>query len=235
MNTIGAPPAPPLPPPPRPDGERPPASRSRGLLAVLAVTAVLVTSVMVSAFVTRDRTSSSICRQTDRLLDAAESEPLGEPTRIDRLEDLVPTEVGRIFEPVGDTRIPGAVTIGESRGPIWRAELDEDGFRRGLIRTWDLPNGIAQVQVYEFATQEGALAFQRFAVGGSCGASRDVFAPKSVARSTGLQIWWADGDESEQVSFVRGTRRYLANVRASTVPDRDLVLRLTAHLSKTAR
>lgn len=200
------------------------------------LTAVLVASVVVSAFVGRDREVSPICRETDRLLDAAESEPLGDPSRIDRLETLAPVEIGRGFEPVGDTRIPGAVTIGDSRGPVWLAELQEDGFRRGLIRSWDLPDGaIAQVQVYEFDTPEGALAFQRFAVGGSCGASRDVFEPRGVAQAVGLQIWWADGDESEQVSFVRGTRRYLANVRAPIVPERALVLRITARLSETAR
>jgi hypothetical protein len=200
------------------------------------VIAALAASVVVSAFVGRDREASSICVETDRLLDQAESEPLGDPSRIDRLETLAPVDIGRDFAPVGDTRIPGAVTIGESRGPVWLAELQEDGFRRGLIRNWDLPDGaIAQVQVYEFATPQGALAFQRFAVGGSCGASRDVFAPRSVARAVGLQIWWADGDESEQVSFVRGTRRYLATVRAPIVPDRELVLRLTARLSETAR
>lgn len=225
-----------LPPPPRRDGEPPATSGTRALIAILALVTVLVLSVVVSAYLIRERGVSPICRETDRLLDAAESDPLGDPSRIERLETLVPDGIGRIFEPVGDTRIPGAVTIGESRGPVWLKELQADGFRRGLIRGWDLPDGaIAQVQVYEFATPEGALAFQRFAVGGSCAASRDVFAPRSVARAVGLQIWWADGDESEQVSFVRGTRRYLANVRAPTVPDRELVLRLTARLSETAR
>ena len=178
-----------------------------------------------------------ICSETDRLLGAAEAEPVGDAARVGSLKELAPTRIGPTFKLLGDHRIPDAQTIGNDSGLVWLAELEEDEFRHGLIRAWQLPRRTtASVHIYEFATREGALAFQRFALEDeSCPNSHDVFEVDRLSGTIGLQIYWADGTESEQVSFVRGSRRYLANVRGPVIPERARILRLTKRLSRTAK
>jgi hypothetical protein len=177
-----------------------------------------------------------VCSETDRLLRAAEAEPVGDAARVGPLKELAPTRIGPTFKLLGERRIPDAEAIGNDRGLVWLAELQEDGFQHGLLRVWHLPRRTtASIHIYEFATPEGALAFQRFALEDeSCPYSHDVFEVDRLSGTIGLQIYWADGTESEQISFVRGSRRYLANVRGPTIPERSLVLRLTERLSRTA-
>jgi hypothetical protein len=181
--------------------------------------------------------TEAVCEETDRLLDLAEDDPVAELGPVSDLRTVLPSNVGPAFEFLSEEEILDAQAIGEERGPLWLAELREDGFRRRMTRAWSRIDGTtAMVQVYEFETSADALAFQRFALEEqSCPYSYDIFQVSDVRHSVGLQIAWADDTESEQVSFVLGPRRYLASVRAGSVPDRALILELTRRLSDTAR
>jgi hypothetical protein len=255
-SSIPLPPPPPAPPPILPVAERRSIRKAqRRVIAIVALSVAVMGSAVLLELATRTHVEARgvpptppssdegqipttwICSETDRLLRAAEAEPVGEDSGVGPLETLVPTRIGGSFVLLGQQRIPDAETIADERGPVWLAELLRDGFRHGLIRAWQLPGETtASVHVYEFATRDGALAFQRFALEDqSCPYSHDVFVVDGMSGTIGLQIYWADGTESEQVSFVLGSRRYLANVRGPVIPERALVLRLSERLSRTAR
>jgi hypothetical protein len=236
-----------LPSPPRPDVRK----RRVEIALVVTIATAIVASTLMSIAERRSQADAEptrpieeirpipttpICAETDRLLALTESDPVGASPFVASLDALVPTDVGDPFVPVGDEWIPDAETLGRLRGPVWLAELRADGFERGFIREWRVRKTSASIWVYQFATPQGALAFQRFALEDqSCPYSTDVFQVDGVNGAIGHQILWADGTESDQVAFVRGSRRYLVNVRGPRIPERELVLTLTEQVNATAR
>lgn len=174
-----------------------------------------------------------VCERSRELVEAASDAPFA-AREITRLPEVLPAGIGLRVRSVEQTLLPDAASLG--RRSIWEAELEGDGFVRGVVRAWDLGDGrTVSVSVYEFETADGAFDFERFAVlDQSCLRARDVFTVEGVEGGTGVQVSWADGTESEQVSFVRGARRYLANVRGPAAPDRSLIVSVARALDRTA-
>jgi hypothetical protein len=222
--------------PPRPDLAPPPRRRAWKLVvSLVAIFAVLVTLAVIGV-VRIISAQGSICRQTYALLQQADVQPG------DRLEEelapLVPESLGPAYTLAGDVPIPNPKTLarGRSDADEWVQELNSDGFERGLQRFWNHSSGfVALSQVLQFSTHSGAIAFQEWIIGGSCYNSHDVFRSDAAPGSIGLQIWWSNGDRSEQISFVRGPRRYLISIRGATVPPRSLVIDATAKAATEAR
>ena len=73
--------------------------------------------------------------------------------------------------------------------------------------------GVLQVGVLQFASHADAMEFQDWIIYASCPNASAAFPVEATEGSVGLALRWSDGDFSEQVSFVRGSRRYLAAVR----------------------
>jgi hypothetical protein len=222
--------------PPRPDLPPPHRRRPWGLVvSLVAIVAVLVTlaGIGVRRIIS---TQGSICRQTYALLRQADVAPGDRPE--EELALLVPDTLGPAYALAGDVPIPNPETLarGRSDADEWVQELNRDGFERGLQRFWNHSSGfVALSQVLQFSTHSGAIAFQEWIIGGSCYNSHEVFRSDAAPGSIGLQIWWSNGDRSEQVSFVRGPRRYLISIRGATVPPRSLVIDATAKGAAVAR
>jgi hypothetical protein len=222
--------------PPRPDLPPPPRRRPWTLVvSLVAIFAVLVTlaGIGVGRIIFA---KTSICLQTHALLRQADVAPGDRPEQ--ELATLVPVSLGPAYALAGDAPIPNPETLarGRSDADAWVQELNRDGFERGLERFWNHSSGfVALSQVLQFSTHRGAIAFQEWIIGGSCYNSHDVFRSDAAPGSIGLQIWWSNGDRSEQVSFVRGPRRYLISIRGATIPPRSLVIDATARAAAEAR
>jgi hypothetical protein len=116
-------------------------------------------------------------------------------------------------------------------------EARSDGFVQGLHRYFgERESGdVVDLQVLEFRTHAGALAYQRSAIGeNSCGSSTESFSIPDVPNSIGLQIHRHTGDLSEQVSFVRGPYRFVMAITGGTLPERFHVARVSSLLDREA-
>jgi len=101
----------------------------------------------------------------------------------------------------------------ESRhDPDTRAQLEATGFVRGHLRGWSAVDGrTLQADAFEFATHQGAVAYQRTVTGHACEYANETF--EGPNGGIGLQVRYSTGDPIvEQVSWVDGTRRYLVAV-----------------------
>jgi hypothetical protein len=222
--------------PPRPDLDQP----SRRWIVLAVATVVMIALAGTKLVVDRNRaTSTDVCDTTRALLDGAESTPLGDVHPIEDLDPLLPESVGAGFTRQADRPIPDAQELASGRGDpsFWLDVATETRFLHGYEHWWDLdPGPIAEAQVLQFATHEDALSFQDRVVFGSCHSSREAFDVAGIEGTIGLQIWWSNGDVSEQVSFVRGSRRYLVSIRAGAAPPpRAMVLVATRSAAELAR
>jgi hypothetical protein len=222
-----------LPPPPR--------RRTSGRRIVriwVAVGAALVIGLSVLsalAWPTIYRTIE-VCNRTRVLLRTAEARPDHADELPNRLDVVLPTSMGPSYRAAGEERVGDAAQVGRERGEQWSEELLRDRFVGGYRRWWQAPTGhIVLVQVFDFETHEGALTFQHWIVYGSCTSSDEAFASAAVPGGIGQHIGWSNGDESDQISFVRGTRRYLVGVRGTTSPPRALLVHAVHVVIRTAR
>jgi hypothetical protein len=103
--------------------------------------------------------------------------------------------------------------VAEARGvaPYYLAELNKLSFKGAYRRSYSLDGTPAMVEVVEFQTAEDALNFQTFAIGMGCQFANGAF-EVDVPQSIGLQVRSNPTTIVEQVSFVRGSRRYYAQV-----------------------
>jgi hypothetical protein len=222
-----------LPPPPhrRTNGRR----IVRIWVAVGAVLVIAIGGLIAIAWPTIHRTIE-VCNRTDALLRAAEGRPDHAAEIPNRLPLLVPMSMGPSYRAVGDEHVADARQVGRERGEEWSEQLLRDRFVAGYRRWWQAPTGESVlVQVFDFETHEGALAFQHWIVFGSCTSSDEAFALASVPGGIGQHIGWSNGDESDQISFVRGTRRYLVGVRGATSPPRTILVHAVGVVMRTAR
>ena len=180
-----------------------------------------------------------ICRRTRLALATAERQTAAPGSAaVADLADLLPSSTTLPSTALPDQRwtTPSQMAAGRDDAADWVSNLQRDGFRRGLFRQWALSGGgTLQAEVLQFPSHGDALAFQDWVIGGSCTNASDVFAVAGDPTAVGLRIDWPGGDISDQVSFVRGSRRYLAGVRMGDAPDRDLVLSIERDVAGTAR
>jgi hypothetical protein len=223
-----------LPPPPsqrRTNGRR----IVRIWVAVGATLVIGIGALIAVAWPTIHRTIE-VCNRTDALLRAAEGRPDHAAEMPSRLDVLLPTSIGPSYRAAGEEHVADARQVGRERGEEWSEELLRDRFVGGYRRWWQAPTGhIVIVQVFDFETHEGALAFQRWIVYASCTSSDEAFALAAVPGGIGQHIGWSNGDESDQISFVRGTRRYLVGVRGATSPPRVTLVHAVDAAMRTAR
>jgi hypothetical protein len=239
------------PTPPRPDLSFPPdRTRPTGdaklrrvlmfLVALAVPTAILVQFLPSSpgdgARVTTG--ASDVCARTRELLDqaATATQPTSPP--IDDLTQVLPsvTTVPSTPYPDNPWPTPALVAGGRPDADVWIGQLTRDGYQNGLWRQWQSDaGGVLQVEVLQFDSHAHAIDFQDWIIYASCSNADDVFAAPDVPGSIGLRLIWSNGDISEQVSFVRGSRRYLAAFRAGSIPPRSTVLSLTGDLAPVAR
>lgn len=226
--------------PPRPDLLPPPApeTRSRGRRVVrLLVAGGLVVIVGLTAILVVTGPTARSCARTDDLLRRAEATSDAAPSSPSDLRTLLPSSLGEGYRDAGEQVVHDAATIGRERGDAWRVQLQEAGFVAGYRRWWfRLPSGpMIGLQVFDFRTHAGALTFQHWIVHASCTSSSDVFTLDEVAGGIGQHIEWSDGSQSDQISFVRGTRRYLVSVHGNVSPDRALIVEIAGHTMSFAR
>jgi hypothetical protein len=178
------------------------------------------------------------CSSTRALLDDAAERTDDSAAHIEDLNALLPSTIGEGFTRIDDRPVPTAAVLAEGRRDpqYWLDEAAATGFQGGYEHWWDIdPGPIAEAAVLQFADHAGAVKYQDDLTYGSCTSSRDSFPAPEVAGSVGLQIWWSDGDISEQVSFVRGSRRFIVSIRAGSTPPRSMVLEAVHEIALTAR
>jgi hypothetical protein len=224
--------------PPRPDiGSRPrPRRLSRALIIALAVALPVV---LVGSVIKRAVPQIRVCSATRRLLATAAAQPSkgGPSTTPSELGSYLPvtTTARSTLYPDISWSSPQEMAEGRSGAGDWVSHLTDDGFRGGIFRQWQADEGwILQAEVLQFPDHAHALAFQDWIVSASCLNARGAFTVEGVSGSVGLRLYWENGDISEQVSFVRGSRRYLAAIRAGVIPPRNDVLSVTSDVAATA-
>jgi hypothetical protein len=234
-----------LPIPPRPDLVFPAPPKARRKVVAIGLTvaaAILVASSCVALIpaVQRVRATLQICARTRTFLDTAGGEPdlgsqLGGRNNLASfLRDETSLAVDGHY-PDLVWRTPQEVAAGRSGESGWIEHLRATDFRRGIWRQWRAETGeVLQAEVLQFGSHTDAIAFQGWTIRASCPNATAVFTVDDVPGSIGLALRWAGGDASEQVSFVRGSRRYLAAVRTSSPPPRLMVLSVLHDLSATA-
>ncbi|MGH2756889.1 MAG: hypothetical protein ACRDI3_03785 [Actinomycetota bacterium] len=102
----------------------------------------------------------------------------------------------------------------KSASGMWREKLAALGYVDGYFIEYMGPDSILKIEVYEFSTHQSALELQDWTNGLNCEYSNDVFTAPDVAGSIGFQVRWPTNGfvgphTNDQVSFVRGRRRYL--------------------------
>jgi hypothetical protein len=86
------------------------------------------------------------------------------------------------------------------------------GYVGGYRRDWASGGRILTVFAYQFASARDADAFDVYANESACPYALQSFMFADLAGATGLRVRTSDGGDAEQVSFVRGTRRFLAGI-----------------------
>lgn len=115
------------------------------------------------------------------------------------------------------------------RDPVeGRRQLAQAGYDQGWSRIWEDAEGEFVISyAYDFASPEGALDYDRYANEYVCQFSDSVFTLADVPDAIGQQIPYLEGTIAEQVTFVRGNRRYYIDLRQSEVPNsREPIARL---------
>lgn len=125
------------------------------------------------------------------------------------------------------------VAQGEKDPAAWAAAFSRYGMQGAWVRAWRSP---AQLEmIYLLADHREALAFQRWAGDFSCHYANVAYSVPGVPGSIGFQIRWASGGFSDQVSFVRGPRRYLVVVPSKVAPRHpNLVVELAREANRAA-
>jgi hypothetical protein len=130
--------------------------------------------------------------------------------------------------------VPTAQVAASEKDPVaWAGAFEHYGMVGTWMRMWASPS--EGEEVFIFSTHKDALAFQAWASGQSCGYSSLAFSLPHVPGSVGFRIQYASGGYSDQVSFVRGPRRYLVIVPPDTAPSNPkLIARLARHANAHA-
>lgn len=122
--------------------------------------------------------------------------------------------------------------------PTWVAALKTYEFRGGWARSWGQRNvKTLAVRIYELGDSNWARTFNEFANETMCGYARDAYEVDDVEGTIGMRIVHRDGVLTEQVSFVRGHRRYVVLMASydHDEVDRRVVIDLVREIDALAR
>ena len=167
--------------------------------------------------------------ETDRRAAAAAADP---SSRADRLQEYLladPPYEGWLLEYDGDVS-------DEERESGFRAfretpEMFEGhGYVAGYLRTWhsgqssSTPSGgVALAYVQEFASTDDAIAFDEESWARACDRAAATFTVSGVDGATGVSLRDAGAQVDEEVTFVRGPRRYIVILQLSKHFDYDRI------------
>ena len=98
----------------------------------------------------------------------------------------------------------------------WREHLEGLGFERGYVATWRRGAEFVKVEVFEFGSHRSALELQAWTNGLNCPYANETFVVPEVAGSIGFQVRWSGDFTNDQVSFVRGSQRFVVIVGNNT-------------------
>lgn len=123
-----------------------------------------------------------------------------------------------------------------------RARLETHGFVAGFTRTWtsdDDAGNVIYAFVYEFATEEGAVADLNAGLGEARRDGSETFDVPGVEGAIGVTRAAAPGAEGDDstfhaVFFVRGTRLYLVAMGGPTEPSRAQAVELAEKMDAEA-
>lgn len=99
-----------------------------------------------------------------------------------------------------------------------RATFRRYDYRVGYARVWTKGAVTALAHVFQFSSRGNAVAFETYASRYACEFSTEAFSITEVPGSIGLRIRYRDGTIADQLSFVRGERRYLVSLRSPARP-----------------
>jgi hypothetical protein len=123
-----------------------------------------------------------------------------------------------------------------------REMLDRFGWRAGYARSWtserswQVPDGAAVVVlVYEFGSVENAVAFDEESAKRACQQTKNTFTLPTLRGELGLSIRDMNAPVTEEVTFVRGARRYVIGLELARHTDYDRVYDLVEKADLLAR
>lgn len=172
-----------------------------GLVIVLLIVASIVPRIV------GDVSSKDPCAAAEELLSGSTPETLdAEPA------EWMPTRLAAGYRLTLDRPTSLEVVVAGRRNPEEsRIELVRDRFVDGYEQSWDSSVDHVEFGAQRFATVDGALAFQAFAIRYACQFANEAF--RGPRGSVGLQIRFAEGPPiGEQVSWVSGATRLIVFV-----------------------
>ena len=185
----------------------------RGLWVALVVMVVVQVGVQTLFFGQNPRRSQA-CRALERLVEPRterlfEAAVQRQEPRVN-LGDLLVREPPPGFTPTADSWMSLQEAAHSRRDPEeGRRTLRKYEYQSGYFRAWASNDIVAGARVFQFSSPANAFAFHAYAARYACVFSNDAYTVPAIAGSIGLEIRYRDGRITDQISFVRGTRRYL--------------------------
>jgi len=103
------------------------------------------------------------------------------------------------------------------------------GYVGGYRRDWSSNGRLMSVFAYQFSSAGNAQAFDVYAAESVCPYGTETFTFSDLSGATGLRLRTLTGGIAEQVSFVRGTRRFVVGLTfGGPLPGHEDVQRLAA-------
>jgi hypothetical protein len=184
--------------------------RRLGIVLLVAFGLVAAVTVPVVAYQT------SGCGRVHHLNDLASEDLNGYFGQIDDLRTVFPPKGEAPPAVDAEGPLTPEQIAGSRRDPAaWLEALRRDGFNDAWVQHLQSTVGLEE-QVFQFRSHQGALDFQAWAMHSSCGFSTRVFTIDGVSSTVGMAVNNPGGTVYQQVSFVRGTRRYLIRTESST-------------------
>lgn len=151
--------------------------------------------------------SEAACARAQWWIDQDGAPPPGRSVR--NLSTLLPTRGPRDFDERGYDGPLSLEQFASSKGnpPLYRDALGKLGFQRAYARYWGFNGAQASAEVVEFASPRAARVFHTFATWVACPGANEAFRVAGVEEGVGLEVRYGEMT-IEQVSFVRGSRRY---------------------------
>lgn len=176
-----------------------------------------------------------------RLLAANSGDPSSRADRLGQyllIDDPYPGSHAIYHGPFDDSESRHGTRAGRETSTM----VQDHGFKAGYVRgwtssqSWQTPDGWAVVLwVWELASVNDAVAFDEESLRNGCQQTRSTFTVPGVRGATGISLRHTGSPVAEEMSFVRGPRRYVVSLELAVHDGYDRPVELARREDVVAR